>query len=195
MLLLHGNTVSPLCTWFDVVIFGEEWTTTSDYRTLTPELFQLSNMGTGQLGPVVSFFAGLLYAQYPTARESSVTQSEVFGLSLIHNEYPYSGNAIELPGLQMLWRATESFGTDAPDSEWIPYWRNPASDYPGGVAVSSYRKPDGRELLVLFNPAYREAEYDLSRWKQIRNAMDDNREVPEKRLRIEPRGFRLYLAE
>lgn len=192
LLLLHGNTVSPLCTWFDVVIFGEEWTTTSDYRTLTPELFQLSNMGTGQLGPVVSFFAGLLYSQYPTARESSVTQTEVFGLSLIHNEYPYNGNAIGLPGLQMLWRATEAFGTDSPDSEWIPYWRNPVSDYPGGVAVSSYRKPDGRELLVIFNPAYEEAEYDLGRWTQVRNAMDGNREVKAERFRIEPRGFRLY---
>ncbi len=43
---------------------------------------------------------------------------------------------------------------DAPESEWIPYWRNPLSQYPSGpVAVSNWKR-GGRELAVIFNTAY-----------------------------------------
>ncbi len=196
IVILHGRLMTPNTLWVDVNTTGEEWTRAKDYSSLSPEFYQLACMNTEKVGTVGVHFAGLIYKQYPQARSGNVTQAEIMGLALLHNDTLYSVNGIEIPGNKMVWDALATFGADKPGTVWTPYWRNPANEYPDGVAVSSYER-DGKLLLVIFNVAYEEKSYDLGRWsgRVIRDTLNNYAEVSAKALKMLSRGFRLLQVE
>ena len=76
---------------------------------------------------------------------------EVCGMSFIHGEAIHMGIDCMAASVRVILDALEDFGFDAPDTRWTPYFRNPRSPYPDGVAVSTWER-EGQILLAIFNP-------------------------------------------
>ena len=150
IVMMHQTALSPLVLWVDSATHGEAWTVAKDYKTLALEFYQSSLMCTRQLGTTVNFFPGLILTFYKQAQDASTTLAEVCGLTFVHGESMWNGVPAQIPGLMLVWNALDKFGIDSPETQWIPYWRNKWSEYPKGVAISSYKR-GGEELLVIFN--------------------------------------------
>jgi hypothetical protein len=192
LLLLHGGAASPLTAWVDVNVYGEEWTTAPNYATLSMGFFQLHYMNTRQLGTVNHHFAGLLYKQYPIFQRSGVIQEECWGMALLHGETLYTVNGVEIAGNMMVWQALDAFQADAPDTAFIPYWRNELSAAQvAEVRISTYQR-EGRELLVVFNTAYGARPVRLN-GRTLTDALHGGNAAVE--FELKPRGFRLLVAE
>ncbi len=192
LLVMHSSISTPMALWMDVTTMGEEWTTAPDYSTFALETFQLGNMGTRQLGTVSNFFPGLLLLHYLQAQISQVTLAEVCGITFLHGESMWNGVEEQLAGLRQVWDALAQFGVHEADAEWIPYWRNPLSRYPDGIAVSSWKR-GGAEMLVIFNPAYQAVPFTLPVHSN-RNITDalTGEVVSDSMQELEARGFRLW---
>lgn len=159
VIIYHGS--HPVNFWTDLHIDGEGWQYARDYRTLTPEFHQLEMFTRAQSGSQGCFYNVLLYLHVPGAQKSKVTQEDALGLALLNGMHCFNIHAIEIYGNYITTKPLLDFGVDAADSEWIPYWRNPLSQYPAGpVAVSGWKRGD-RELAVIFNTAYAPAEFDF----------------------------------
>ena len=147
---MHQTALSPLVLWVDSATHGEAWTVAKDYSSLALEFYQSSFMCTKQLGTTVNFFPGLILTFYKQAHDASTTLAEVCGLTFVHGESMWNGVPAQIPGLMLVWNALDKFGIDSQETQWIPYWRNKWSEYPKGVAISSYKRGN-QELLVIFN--------------------------------------------
>jgi hypothetical protein len=193
LLVLHGNAMSPISTWVDVITDGEVWITAPDYSTLTPEYFQATLASSEQLGTVSNFFPAFILLHYIQAQKSKVTLEEVCGMTFSHGESIWNGTEAMMPGLRMVWDILDQFGVGK--AEWTPYWRNNLSAYPDGVIVSSWQRGN-RKMLVVFNPAYKSQTLNLEKLAGCRiiNQLTGKSWSKLKR-NIAPRGFKLLLVE
>ena len=185
ILYLHGNPATPLALWMDVITTGEEWLTAPDYSTLTPEYYQTKIYGTRQLGTACHFFPGGILMHYIQAQKKRITQWELSGYCFIHGESMWNGTSAMMPGLRMVWDVLDAFDVD--NAEWTPYWRNPYSEKDSPVLISSWKKGK-KELLVCFNPLYKEAAFTLNTKGQIKEVLETGKTLkPE--IKIKSRGF------
>ena len=156
----HG--VSPMNLWTDAHQECEYWQYAPDYSTMSPEFLQLEMFDKRQSGSQPYLTNVLCYRHVPGALRSKMRQTDPLGLFLLHDQHCYNTHALEIYGNYVTTKQLLDFGVDDPDCEYIPYWRNPRSQYPGKgmAAVSSYRKGD-RELAVIFNLSAEATEVDL----------------------------------
>ena len=156
----HG--VSPMNLWCDAHQECEYWQFAPDYLTMSPEFLQMEMFDKRQSGSQPYLTNALCYRHVPGALRTKMPQMDPLGLFLLHDQHCYNTHALEIYGNYITTKPLLDFGVDDPDCEYIPYWRNPLSQYPGkgNIAVSSYRKGD-RELAVIFNLASEAAEIDL----------------------------------
>lgn len=188
IIIYHGS--HPVNFWTDLHIQGESWQYARDYRTLTPELHELEMFTRAQSGSKGCFYNVLLYNHVPGAQKSEVTQEDALGLALLNGMQCFNIHEIEIYGNYITTMPLLNFGVDEPDSEWIPYWRNPRSQYPAGpLAVSSWKRGD-RELAVFFNTSSDvPATFDLKEQKGV-DRMRKDEELSGVQT-LPPRGLRI----
>ena len=113
-------------------------------------------------------------------------------MALLHGETLYTVNGVEIAGNMMVWQALDAFQADAPDTAFIPYWRNELSAAQvAEVRISTYQR-EGRELLVVFNTAYGARPVRLN-GRTLTDALHGGNAAVE--FELKPRGFRLLVAE
>ncbi len=186
IIVYHGSNIATL--WADIHLNGESWQYAPNYRTLTPEFFQMTMFTPRQTGSRGYFFPALIYRHVPGALRSDVSQEDVIGLSLIHDSHCWNTHSIEIYGNYITTKPLLDFNVDAPDSKWLPYWRNPLSQYPKGpIAVSSWKR-NNRELAILFNTSYKTAKIDIT-GSNIKDKLSNN--SIEGEIKISSRGMRI----
>ncbi|NMA43539.1 MAG: hypothetical protein GX946_09190 [Oligosphaeraceae bacterium] len=195
LLVMHTPLCTPLALWVDVITDGEGWTNAPNYSSLKPEFYQMVAMGTKATGTVCNFFPGLILTHYQQAAKCDVTLAEVCGLTFSHNESMWNGSQVQLAGLRMVWDVLVNFGAYENNTEWVPYWRHPQSQYPGGVIISEWRR-DKQRLLLVFNPYYeaQTCRLEIPQGYEITNALD-KKPWTTRSAQIASRDFKLLLVQ
>ena len=184
----HG--VSPINLWTDAHQELEYWQFAPDYNTMNPEFLQLEMFDKRQSGSQPFVTNAICYRHVPGALRSKMPMLDSLGLFLLHDMHSYNTHALEIYGNYITTKPLIDFGVDDKGCEYIPYWRNPLSQYPGkgSVAVSSYRK-GSRELAVIFNLATEAAEIDLGKRSGISRLGKE--ETVSGVIKMEPRSLRI----
>ncbi|MBN1445341.1 MAG: hypothetical protein JW957_04450 [Candidatus Omnitrophica bacterium] len=152
----HSPVFTPFSMYAHLGTRGENWAGAEDYRTFSLPYYQAAYMVHLQYGVPFDLFATHNYPDYRAKPEDMCTQSEVVGLSLLHDTLPVSHNSQQIPGLVTLYNTLRDFGAYDESTVWTPYWENTLGDWQDGIAVSTYRNVRGETLLVAFNPGFEE---------------------------------------
>ena len=150
----HSPVFTPFCMYAHLNTRGENWAGAKDYRTFSLPYYQAAYMVHFQYGVPFDLFATHNYPSYRATPEDMCTQSEVVGLSLIHDTLPNVHNSQQVPGLVTLYNALSDFGAYEEGTVWTPYWESKLGNWQDGIAVSSYRNTRGETFLVAFNPGF-----------------------------------------